>query len=203
MKVKRPLFFVSLLLNVIMAMALGACARPPEVERDAALAAMKASHTAGADKYVPAYFDAARKLLDTAEAQLTRKKYWEAKQGYIDAKVAFEKAAGYIDAVRKEMNSQAAAAVAALEERWKALEVIAHKAHGKTALWEVDSKNFLVELKTTKEMVAVDPAGAMAKVDKLKGFCDTYGEYFGKLAANPGKTRDSERKAKGRAGRMN
>jgi hypothetical protein len=202
MKARRSLFFVSLVVSPVLTMLFTACASPPEAERHAALTAMNASHTAGADKYVPADFDAARKLLDTAEAQLALKKYREAKQGYIDARIAFEKAADNVDAVRKAMTSQAAAAVAALEKRWKALQVIAHKAQGKTALWEVDSKSFLEELKTAREMVAVDPAGAMAKADKLKGFCDTYGEYFSKLAANPGKHRDVERKTKGRAGRM-
>ena len=55
------------------------------------------------------------------------KKYKEAKEGYIAAKAAFEKAAAGVEAGKKAAAEQVGAAMTALEEAWKNLEAMAKK----------------------------------------------------------------------------
>ena len=194
---KRFLFFVSLMMVMVAAVFSG-CSKPPEAEKAAAKAAMEASRSAGADRYAPEDFAEARKLWVASEAQVKEKKYEEAKQSYIEAKIAFEKAADAVEAGKTAMIPEAAAAVAALEEGWRNLEVIAKRAEhkmGKKKLWEADLKNFLEGLKAAKEMVNADPAGAKAKADQMTRFIDTYGEYFKHLAANQKKPPAPRKKA--------
>ncbi|HQN26189.1 MAG TPA: hypothetical protein PKX61_07180, partial [Syntrophales bacterium] len=57
-------YFSSLVVVLVLALALAGCAKPPEAEKSAADAAMNAAVAAGAD------LDAARKILDGAEAQM-------------------------------------------------------------------------------------------------------------------------------------
>ena len=108
--------------SVVMVLALSlvfiGCAKPPEAEQKAAQEAMNAAVSGGADKYAVAELQAAKKLLETADAQVKDKKYKEAKQVYVDAKAAFEKATGAIAAGKKAATDEANAAVAALEEGW-------------------------------------------------------------------------------------
>ena len=91
---------VLMLVGIIFALGivLFGCTKPPDAEKQAAKAAMDAAIAAGADKYAVADLDAAKKVWDTAESQMNEKKYKEAKQSYIDAKAAFEKAAGSVEA---------------------------------------------------------------------------------------------------------
>jgi hypothetical protein len=195
---KRSVFFVSLMMTVMAALVFNGCSKPHEAEKAAARTAMEASRSAGADRYAPEDFAEARKLWVASEAQVKEKKYQEAKQGYIEARIAFEKAGDAVEAGKRAMIPEAAAAVAALEEGWRNLEVIAKRVEpkmGKTKLWEADLKNFREGLKAAKEMVNADPAGAKAKADQLTRFIDTYGEYFKRLTVNPGKPPATRKKA--------
>ena len=137
-------YYVACLMVLALALVFIGCAKPPEAEKQAAQAAMDAAVKAGADKYAAADLDAAKKTWDTAEAQVKDKKYKEAKEGYVAAKAAFEKAAGAVAAAKKAVTDEANAAIAALEEGWAAVEAAAKQAEkkmkDKKAEWEADAK---------------------------------------------------------------
>ena len=182
-------YSVSLIVFLALALVVIGCAKPPQAEQLAAKTAMDAAVSAGADKYAAADFEAAKKLWDTAESQMTEKKYKEAKQGYIDAKAAFEKAAGAAEAGKKALTDEANAAVAGLEEGWKNLEgaaqKVAKKMKDKKDMWDADVKAFAEGLKTTKDMIATDPSGAKTKAGELKAIIDKWDATFKELAAAP------------------
>ena len=182
---------VSLTIILALAFLFVGCAKPPEAERSAAQAAMGAAVSAGADKYAAADLDAAKTMWDTAESQVKDKKYKEAKQSYIDAKAAFEKAASGVEAGKKAMTDEANTAVAGLEESWKNLEAAAKKVQKKLGdkkdAWEADAKSFEEGLKATKDMIAADPAGAKAKAGELKAITDKWEATFNELGAAPAK----------------
>jgi len=189
---------VSLMIVLVLAFVLVGCAKPPDAEKSAAQAAMDAAVSAGADKYAAADFGAAKGLWDTAESQMKDKKYKEAKQGYIDAKSAFEKAAGGVEAGKKAMTDEANAAVASLEDGWKNLEAIAKKVEKKMKdkkdAWDADTKAFAEGLKTTKDMIAADPAGVKAKAGELKTIIDKWDASFKELGAAPAKAEEPKKK---------
>jgi hypothetical protein len=162
------------------------CAKPPEAEQKAAQAAMEASVAAGADKYAVAEMDAAKKLWETAEAQVKEKKYKEAKQVYVDAKAAFEKAVTAAEAGKKAVAAEATAALAALETAWKGTEETAKKVEKKLKekrdAWSADAKAFGENLKAAQEMIAADALGAKAKVAELKGIIEKWEASFTELS---------------------
>ncbi len=184
-------YFFPLLLALLSALALVGCARPPEAERSAAKAAMEAAVAARAEKYVPADFAAARKLWDAAEAQVKEKKYEEAKEGYIKAKAAFEKAVGGIAAAKKAAAEEARAALPALEEDWQNLQNLSQRVGKRLTqgreLWETDAKTFAENLKSLKETIDTNPAGAKENMAIMKSFLDNYTKLFQQLAAAPAK----------------
>ena len=182
------LIFVVLALLLVLA----GCAQPPEAEKQAAKGAMDAAVSGGADKYAVADLDAAKKVWETAESQMNEKKYQEAKQGYIDAKVAFEKAGGAAEAGKKAASDQAGAFLASIEEAWKRLEAEAQKMgkkmKNKKGAWIADSKVVTDGLAKAKEMIAADPAGAKPKLDELKAMVDKWDNTLKKMAAAPAKS---------------
>jgi soluble cytochrome b562 len=193
------------LVTVMMILALAGtfsgCAQAPQTERLAAKAAMAAAMAAGTVKYATADFEAARKIWDSSEAQVREKKYQEAKQGYIDARAAFEKATAGVEAGKKVFIDQASAALAELEEGWKNIETAAKKVESKMekkTLWESDAKTFQEGLKATKNMLSADPAGAIAKAGQLKMFLDSYGAIFKQMAAAPEKHQTVRKKGHNR-----
>ena len=99
-------YSVACLMVLALALVFIGCAKPPEAEQKAAKDAMGAAVSAGADKYAAADLDAAKKSLDTAEAQMKDKKYKEAKEGYVTAKAAFDKAAGAVAALAGTTNRE-------------------------------------------------------------------------------------------------
>jgi hypothetical protein len=193
-------YAVSLMLVFALAVVFSGCAKPPEAEKSAAKAAMDSAVSAGAAKYAATDFEAAKKLWDTSETQMTEKKYKEAKQGYIDAKAAFEKAAGAGEAGKKAMTDEANAAVASLEKDWKNLEAAAKKIKKKMKdkkdAWTADAKTFAEGLKATKDMVAADPAGAKTKAGELKSILDKWDATLKELAAAPAKPETAKRAKK-------
>jgi hypothetical protein len=181
-----------LVLVLAMAFLFVGCAKPPDAEKSAAKTAMDAAMAAGADKFATADFTAAKGLWDTAEGQVGEKKYKEAKQGYIDAKTAFEKAAGAVEAGKKAMADEVTASVTSLEEGWKNLEAEAKKAakllKDKKADWDADAKAFTDGLTAVKTMIAGDVAGAKAKAGELKSLIEKWDGAIKELAAGPAKT---------------
>ncbi len=167
------------------------CAKPPEAEQKAAKTAMDTAVAAGADKYAAADLDAAKKVWESAEAQVKEKKYKEAKQAYIDAKAAFDKAAAAVAAGKKTVADEATAALTALEEAWAGLDAAAKKAAKKMkdqkAAWEADAQAFVGNLKASKEMIAADPIGAKAKAAELKAVIEKWDAAFKEMLAAPAK----------------
>ncbi len=183
---------VSLIIVLALAFVIVGCANPPDAEKSAAQAAMDAAASAGADKYATADFGTAKGVWDTAESQMKDKKYKEAKQGYIDAKAAFEKAASGVAAGKKAMTDEVNAAVASLEDGWKNLEATAKKVEKKMKekkdAWDADAKAFAEGLQATKGMIAADPAGAKAKAGELKSIFEKWDAAFNELTGAPAKT---------------
>ena len=190
MIIGRRFGLIFVLLTLLLAM--GGCAPPPEAERQAAKGAMDAAVSAGADKYAVADLDAAIKILGGAESQMSKKRYKEAKQSYIDAKAAFEKAAGAVPAGKKAASEQARAVLGSIEEAWKKLEAKAQKMakqmKNKKGVWSADSKAFKEGLARAQEMIAADPAEAKPKLDELKAMVDKWDNILKEMAAAPAKS---------------
>jgi hypothetical protein len=183
-------YSVSLMLILAVALVFIGCAKPPEAEKAAAKGAMDAALSAGAEKYAAVDLDAAKKIWDAAEAQMKEKKYKEAKQGYVETKTAFEKAAAAVAAGKTAVAAEAGAAVIALEEAWKNLEAAARGVEKKMQqdkkdAWAADTKAFTEGLKATKDMIAADPAGAKAKIGGLKAIVEKWDADVKELAAAP------------------
>ena len=191
-------YSVSVMMVLALALVFIGCAKPPEAEQKAAKAAMDAAVTAGADKYAAADLEAAKKLWESAEAQVKDKKYKEAKQVYVDAKAAFEKAAAAVAAGKKAATDEANAAVAALEEGWKGIEEsvkkIEKKMKDQKEAWEADAKSFVDGLKASKEMIAADPLGAKTKAGELKAVVEKWDATFKEMAAAPAKPEPKKKK---------
>ena len=181
-----------------LGMVLAGCSKPPEAEKEAAKKAMDAAISVGADQYASADLEAARKVWDTAESQMKEKKYKEAKQGYIDAKAAFEKAAAAVEAGKKAIAEQANAALGTLEGEWKKLSVTANKMEkklkGKKQAWTADTKAISEALAKSKEMIASTPAEAKAKLDELKTIIDRWETTFKEMARSPSKPKATKKK---------
>ena len=184
-------YSVSVMMVLALALVFIGCAKPPEAEQNAAKTAMDAAVSAGADKYAVADLEAAKKLWESAETQVKDKKYKEAKQVYVDAKAAFEKAAAAVAAGKKAATDEANAAVAALEEGWKGIEEsvkkIEKKMKDQKEAWEADAKSFVDGLKASKEMIAADPLGAKTKAGELKAVVEKWDATFKEMAAAPAK----------------
>lgn len=193
-------FSVSFMMVLALVLVFIGCSKPPEAEQKAAQAAMDAAVSAGADKYAAADLDAAKKVWEAAEAQVKEKKYKEAKQGYVDAKAAFEKAAGAVAAGKKAVADEATAALAAVEEGWKGVEAAAKKVEkklkDKKEAWTADAKAFGENLKAAKEMIAADAVAAKAKAGELKGVIEKWEAAFKELAAAPPAKAEGKKKAK-------
>jgi hypothetical protein len=190
---------VSFIMVLTLALVLIGCAKPPEAEKSAAKAAMDTAVTAGAEKYAAVDFDAARNLWGASEAKMNEKKYDEAKQGYVNAKAAFEKAAGAAAAGKKAVTDEVNVAVVALEEGWKNLNASAKnvekKMKDKKDEWAIDIKAFEEGMKATKDIIAADPGIAKVRVVELKSILDKWDATLKELAAAPDKP-EAKKKAK-------
>ncbi|MGA2519084.1 MAG: hypothetical protein ABSG44_21395 [Thermodesulfobacteriota bacterium] len=175
------------------------CAKPPDAERRAAKAAMDTAASAGADKYASSDLDTGTRIWDTAESQMKEKKYKEAKESYIDAKGAFEKANAAAEAGKKAVADEANAAMAALEESWEHLKATAgrlgKKMKGKREGWMADTNTISGGLAKAKEMIPTDPLGAKAKLEELKAIVDKWEDTFKTMAATPKKPEAVKKKA--------
>jgi PBP1b-binding outer membrane lipoprotein LpoB len=196
MRTIKLLALISLVLTLGMVWA--GCAKPPEAEKEAAKKSMDSALSAGAEKYSPADLETARKLWDTAESRMKEKKYKEAKQGYIDAKAAFEKAASAVEAGKKAVADQANAALKTIHEDWKKLHATAGKMEkklkDKKRAWMADAKAISEGLAKSKEMIATAPAEAKAKLDELKAVIEKWGATFKEMATTTSKPKVTKKK---------
>ena len=183
-------YSVSVIVVLTLAFVFVGCAKPPDVEKSAAKAAMDAAVAAGADKYATGDFESAKGRWDTAESQMGNKDYKDAKQSYIDAKSTFETAAANVQA-NKDAANAVNAALPSLENNWKNLEAAAKKVEkkmtDKAEEWASDQKAFAEGLQSAKDLIAKDPVGAKAKTDELKSVIDKWDATFKELAAAPAK----------------
>lgn len=193
-------FPVWVLVVLVLGLLSAGCAKPPEGEKGAAAKAMDAAISAGADKYATADSEAAKKIWNTAESQMNKKKYKEAKQSYIDAKAAFEKAIAAVEAGKKAMADQTKAALQALEEKWKQLESRAKKMGKKVKekkdAWTNDAKTITEGLGMVREMVATNPAEAKLKLDELKAMVDQWENTFKKMITPSVKPKAAKKRTK-------
>jgi predicted DNA-binding protein YlxM (UPF0122 family) len=189
---------VFVLVVLTLGIVLAGCSKPPEAEREAAKKAMDAAITAGAEKYASIDLEVARKIMDTAESQMKDKKYKEAKQGYIDAKAAFEKAAAAVEVGKKAVADQANATLKALEDEWKKLNATAKKMEkklkDKKQAWTADAKAIKEGLEKSKEVIASAPAEAKVKLDELKTMMEKWETAFKEMATSPSKPKTTKKK---------
>jgi hypothetical protein len=164
------------------------CTNPPEAERSTAKAAMDAAMASGADKYATRILDAAKKIWGAAEVEMREKKYEEAKQNYVTARVVFEIAAGNAQEGKKIATAEANAAITSLEEDWKNLNITARN-HEKMMKddqmkdeWAADTRAFTEGLKAHKDKIVDDPVSAMANVSELKYIIEKWDIAFKKQA---------------------
>lgn len=184
-------FKQSLSLMIILALALifVGCTNPPEAERSAAKAAMDTAVASGADKYATRIMDAAKKIWGAAETEMRAKKYDQAKQNYVTAKVVFDIAAGNAQEGKKIAAAEANSAITGLEEGWKNLNITARnyekmmKDDQMKDEWAADTRAFTEGLKAHKDKVVDDPVSAMANVSELKYIIEKWDIAFKKLAA--------------------
>jgi len=189
---KKVRFSLCVFVILTMAMSWAGCSKPPEAEKEAAKKIMDAAFSVGAEKYAPAETEAAKKTWETAETQMKEKKYKEAKQAYLDARAAFEKAAAAIEAGKKAMADQANETLKTLEGAWKKLGTTAKKMEKKLKekkkAWSADAKTIHEGLAKAKEMIASSPAEAKSKLDELKPLIEKWENIFKEMATTKPKT---------------
>ena len=187
MKHLRLLVTVSVV--IVLALLLEGCAKPPDTEKQAAMAAMDVTVLAGGDKYAVTEMEAAKKIWNTAESQMKDKKYKEAKQSYIDAKAAFEKAAGAVELGKKAVADQANTALKTVEASWKNLQATAKKVESrlkeKKETWMANANTIREGLGKAKEMIVTDAAEAKIKLDELNVLVDKWENTFEEIASTP------------------
>lgn len=185
---------------ILFAMSWAGCSKPPEAEKEAAKKAMEDAISAGADRYAPTETEAAKKTWETAELQMNEKKYKEAKQGYIDAKAAWEKAAGAIEAGKKAIADQVNETLNVLEKTYRKLGVTAKKMEkklkDKKKAWTADAKAIEEGFAKAKEMIAQTPAEAKAKLDELKTLIGKWEDTFNEMIKTKSKTKSRTTKKK-------
>ena len=196
MKVVKLSVFV--LVVLVWGMLLAACSKPPEAEKEAANKAMDAAISAGADKYATPDLEAAKKVWESADSEMKEKKYKEAKEDYIAAKAAFEKAAAAVEAGKKAFSDQATAALKDLEETWRKLSATGKKMEKKLkekkTAWKADAKVIDEGLRKAKETIAATPDEAKAKLDELKAMIDRWENTFKKMPMAPKKHKPTKKK---------
>jgi hypothetical protein len=181
-----------------LGIVLAGCSKPPEAEKEAANKAMDAAISAGADKYATADLEAAKKVWESADSEMKEKKYKEAKEDYIAARAAFEKAAAAVEAGKKAFSDQATAALKDLEETWRKLSATGKKMEKKLKekkmAWKADAKVIDEGLRKAKETIAATPDEAKAKLDELKAMIDRWENNFKKMPMAPKKHKPTKKK---------
>lgn len=181
-----------LALTAVLVLTLSACAKPPQMELDAAKADLTAAEQAEAAKYASAELDAAKQALDAANAEIEAQKakfaltrsYEQAKQMLADA-TAKSKAAAAAAVAGKEAAKAAAqagldavnAALASTETLMAELEACPRKPKGFSTDMEALKANY-DGLKAgvdpiSSQIGSEDFLGAKSAADTLKAQIDT------------------------------
>lgn len=170
-----------MILLFVAAVVLAGCAKPPQVEIDAAKAALETAKAAGAGDYASASLNAADDLLNQLNAELKAQEdkfalfrnYDKAKELSASAKAAFEKAAADAEAAKEAVRAET---VSLLES-------------AKTSLTEVT------------DMIAKAPRGkgSAADLTMLKADVDAAGATFAEIEAALAEGRFLDAQAKARA----
>ncbi len=88
-----------------------------------------------------------------------------------------------------------------MEEDWKNLNIAAKNVEKKMKdkeikeVWAAGAEAFTRDLRTTKDKIAIDPAGAKADVIELKSIIEKWDAAFKKLAAAPSEYKTTKKKA--------
>lgn len=160
-----------------------------ETEKSAVKASMENALFCEAEKYAEADMNAAKKILETAETKMKDGRYVEAKQSYISAKAAFDRAAVNAVEGRKTVAAEANTAIANLEKAWENLIAASRnvknmmKDREMKADWSAFTKSFAEDFKATKEKIATDPAGAKANIDELLAIIERWETAFREVEA--------------------
>ncbi len=196
MKTVRLSVFAFAALALVMSWA--GCSKPPETEKESAKKAMEDAISAGAEKYAATDLEAAKKLWETADSQMKEKKYKEARQSYVDAKAAFEKAAAGVESGKRAAVDQARSALNGVEEEWKKLNASAKKMgkklKEKKQLWKADAKTIHDGLIRVKEKISSAPDEAKAELEELKTMMDKWKNTFREMAKTPAKAKTGKKK---------
>lgn len=196
MKAVKLSVFVFVVL--VWGMLFVACSRPPEAEKEAAKKAMDAAISAGADKYATPDLEAAQKVWESADSEMKEKKYKEAKEDYIAAKAAFEKAAAAAEEGKKVFSDQTNAVLKDLEGAWRRLSATGKKMEKKLkekkTAWKADAKVIDEGLRKAKETITASPDEAKAKLDELQAMIGRWENTFKKMARAPQKHKAIKKK---------
>ncbi len=132
------------------------CAKPPVDARNEAEAAMNHAVAAQAETYAAEAMNEAMKLWEAAEMKMMKKTYKEAKAAYATAKLGFEMAAGQVEAGKRAIIEENAAALTLVEKSLAELMTVA--ANKKPPLnaevqktWDVEKQKLDSILKQVKE----------------------------------------------------
>jgi len=204
---------VSLILLFALTLSPIGCATSPETDKPAAKAAIDAlaeknaavteqatakaamdkAISSDAEKYAAADLDVAKIIWETAEARMKEEKYVEAKQSYVAARAAFDKATATatVEEGKKVAATEANAAVANLEKAWENLKAAANNVKKKIKDkemrddWAAFTKTFTEDIKATKQKIVTDPAGAKANIDELMSIIERWNAAFKELLTPP------------------
>jgi len=160
-------------------------------EQSTTKASMDTAVSSDAEKYAAADLNAAKKIWETAEARMKEEKYIEAKQSYVAARAAFDKATAAVEEGKKMSTAEANEAVANLEKAWENLNVIARNAKNKIKDkemrndWAAFTKTFTEDIKATRQKIVTDPAGAKANIDELMSIIERWDAAFKELLTPP------------------
>lgn len=192
---------VRLVVPVVLAVgfvAFGCASSPPEAEKKAAEQAVSAARAAGGETYASGEFTAATDALKEAEAQMSARKYGEAKTAYTKAKELAEKAAKAVEAGKAAMKSEVERQMADTEKRWQEL-VRMVKAAAKTLkadqeqAWKADAKSAAEALQAAKAAAGDDPAVAKEKLGTVTAALD---KWEGELKSMTAPAREAKKPAK-------
>ncbi|MBP7232473.1 MAG: hypothetical protein KBA28_11145 [Syntrophaceae bacterium] len=163
-------FFLVLLIVFLPGVFFLGCAKPPDAEKAAAKASMDAAMASEAAKYAVAEFDTGRKIWENADILIKGKKYQKARQHYLEAREAFDKAALAAGEGKKTAVVKAQEMIVALEDQWEKLKNAAAKVKDRKVkkAWMADEQVFKASLKEAKGLLALDPAAAMGKINELQ-----------------------------------
>jgi hypothetical protein len=163
----------------LLVLVVGGCAKPPVDEKAAAVKALNAAMTAGAEQYMTVEMEAAKKMLADAEGAMAGKKYSDAQKGYVESKSAFEKASAGVNAAKQAMTAENKTVIEKVEKQWSTIAVKAKKAakkmtKGNKAAWKIDEPAAKKAIKAAKDANAKNPIEARNQINNVSALADKW-----------------------------